>query len=125
MAEYKLRFLEPGYPSPEEEQQRKKTLDELSAFIHEMRGRTLAVVTLDETQSAQWDQPGEIDYQDYYGREIVNQVADGATETLVIHNAWGLPVALAATDDKGSWQGIGVEERLRKVVAGMLEQVLV
>ena len=63
MAEYKLKFLDPDSISPEEEAERQKTLNELSAFIDLMRGQPLAGVTLDETQSAQWDQKGEPDRQ--------------------------------------------------------------
>jgi len=124
MAEYKLKFLDPDFIPPEEEAERQKTLDELSAFIDTMRGRPLAGVTLDETQSAQWDQKGEVDYQDHYGREIVRQVDDGETEALVIHNVQGLPLAMAFKSDGAGWQGIGVDERLREIVAGMLEEKL-
>ncbi|MCP4044039.1 MAG: hypothetical protein GY731_19120 [Gammaproteobacteria bacterium] len=125
MAEYnKLNFLDPDYISPEEEAGRQETIAELYAFVCSMRGMELAVVTLDETQSAQWDQSGEIDYQDRYGREIINQVADGTTRALVIHNALELPVAMAVREDSGRWQGIGVDERLREMVTDMLVQEL-
>ena len=124
MAEYELKFLDPDFISQEEQEQRQKTIDELSAFAHTMQGRPLAVVTLDELQSDQWDQTDEFDYQDHYGQEIINQVSDGETETLVIANVWGLPVALAARGDDGRWQGLGVDQRLRETIAGVLDQVL-
>ena len=89
-----------------------------------MRGQPLAGVTLDETQSTQWDQKGEVDYQDQYGREIVRQADDGETKALVIHNSQGLPLAMASKNDEGGWQGIGVDERLREIVADILEQKL-
>ena len=124
MPDYELKFLDPDFVSREEQEQRQKTIDELSAFAHTMQGRPLAVVTLDELQSDQWDQTDEFDYQDHYGREIINQVSDGETETLVIANVWGLPVALAARGDDGRWQGLGVDQRLRETIAGVLDQVL-
>lgn len=115
MPEYKLKLSE------EEDDLRQETLDELSAFAAAMDGRPLAVVTLDAEQSEQWDQEGDIDYQDEYGRQIVAQVNDGVTETLVVRNADGLPVALAAKHADAGWQGIGVDERLRFEVATMLQ----
>ncbi len=117
MAEYQLRFSE----EEEDDDSRRKTLDELSAFATAMDGRPLAVVTLDAEQSALWDQDGEIDYQDQFGREIASQVSDGVTETLVIRNDQGLPVALAALNDAAGWQGIGIDKRLRFEVATMLQ----
>jgi len=127
MPEYELKFLDPNFVPPEEQEQRQRTLDELEAFIKAMQGRPLAVATLDELQSDQWDQTGgEVDYQDYYGQDIVNQVSeDQESETLVIANVWGLPVALAARDENGSWQGLGVDQRLREPVADILDRVLV
>ncbi|MEA3290897.1 MAG: hypothetical protein U9Q71_01075 [Pseudomonadota bacterium] len=116
MAEYKLRFSE-----DEEDDSRQETLDELSAFAAKMDGRPLAVVTLDAEQSALWDQDGEIDYQDEFGREITSQVSDGVTETLVIRDAQGLPLALAALDGAAGWQGLGIDKRLRFEVATMLQ----
>ena len=124
MAEYEMKFLDPNFVPPEEVDERQKTLDELSAFVFQLRGRPLAGVTLDETQSSQWDQKGDVDYQDYYGGEIVSQVDDGETEALVIHNDKGLAVALAAKNEDGGWQGLGVDERLREVVAELLEKNL-
>ena len=71
MPEYKLKFTEP------ENDLRQRTLDDISAFVKAMYGRELAVVTLDRAQSAQWDGEGAFDYQEYYGQEIINQIADG------------------------------------------------
>lgn len=118
MAEYKLKLTE---HEDEEDDSRQQTLDELGAFAMAMDGRPLAVVTLDAEQSALWDLDGEIDYQDQFGREITSQVSDGVTETLVIRNAEGLPVALAARDAAAGWQGLGVDKRLRFEVATMLQ----
>ena len=118
MPEYQLKFSE---DADIEEETRERTLDELRAFITAMDGRTLAVVTLDEEQSALWDRDGDIDYQDAYGRQIVEQVSDGETETLVIRNCDGLPVALAALDGSAGWQGLGVDERLRFEIATMMQ----
>ncbi len=117
MAEYQLRFSE----EEEDDDSRRKTLDELGAFATAMDGRPLAVVTLDAEQSALWDEEGEIDYQDQFGREITSQVSDGVTETLVIRNALGLPVALAALNEAAGWQGVGIDKRLRFEVATMLQ----
>lgn len=114
MPEYQLKFTE------EEEDgdvSRQRTLDELHAFIATMDDRPLAVVTLDRRQSAQWDEDGDIDYQDAYGRQIIEQISDDETETLVIRNCDGLPVALAALDGNAGWQGIGIDERLRFEIA--------
>jgi len=116
MPEYQLKFSE-----DEEAEARQRTLDELSAFVAEMDGRPLAIITLSAEQSALWDQEGDIDYQDAYGRQIVDQVSDGETETLVIRNCDGLPVALAAQDAGAGWQGIGVDKRLRFEIAAMLQ----
>lgn len=122
MPEYKLKFTEEGETSTEAVAERKRVLDELAAFIHEMKGRPLAGVTLNEEQSARWDQKGaDVDYQFHYGQEIIKQVSDGETETLVIHNSQGLPVAMAAKNENGAWQGIGVDERLREAIDAMLE----
>ncbi len=116
MPEYKLTLTE-----EEVEDFRQQTLNELEAFAKQMDAKPLAIVTLDADQSQLWDQEGEIDYQDELGREITKQVTDGVTETLVIRNADGLPVALAALDKKAGWQGIGVDKRLRFEVATMLQ----
>jgi hypothetical protein len=118
MPEYQLKFTE---DEETEEESRQRTLDELHAFIATMDDRPLAVVTLDKEQSALWDRDGDVDYQDAFGRQIVEQVSDGVTETLVIRNCDGLPVALAAVDDNVGWQGIGIDERLRFGIATMLQ----
>lgn len=113
MPEYQLKFTE----EEDDDESRQRTLDELYAFIATMDGRPLAVVTLDKQQSAQWDEEGDIDYQDAYGRQIIEQVSDSETETLVIRNFDGLPVALAVQNGKAGWQGIGIDERLRFEIA--------
>ena len=113
MPEYRLQFTE----AEQEDDSRQRTLDELHAFIATMDGRPLAVVTLDEEQSTLWDRDGDIDYQDAYGRQIIDQITDGITETLVIRNGDGLPVALAALDEDAGWQGIGIDKRLRFEIA--------
>jgi len=113
MPEYQLKFTE----EEDDDESRQRTLDELHAFIATMDGRPLAVVTLDKQQSAQWDEDGDIDYQDAYGRQIIEQVSDSETETLVIRNSDGLPVALAALNVNAGWQGIGIDERLRFEIA--------
>jgi len=117
MPEYRLQFTE----TEQEDESRQRTLGELHAFIATMDGRPLAVVTLDEAQSELWDRDGDFDYQDAYGRQIIDQVTDGITETLVIRNGDGLPVALAALDEDAGWQGIGIDKRLRfEIAAAML-----
>lgn len=114
MTEYQLSFTE------EDDDSRQRTLDELNSFISTMDDRPLAIVTLDEEQSIQWDEEGDIDYQNEYGQQIIKQVSDGTTETLVIHNNGGLPVALAALNETAGWEGIGIDKRLRFEIAGML-----
>jgi len=113
MPEYQLKFTE----EEDDDESRQRTLDELHAFIATMDNRPLAVVTLDKQQSAQWDEEGDIDYQDAYGRQIIEQVSDNITETLVIRNFNGLPVCLAALNENAGWQGIGIDERLRFEIA--------
>lgn len=115
MPEYKLKFSE------EDDESRQRTLNEIHAFISVMNNRPLAVTTLDKEQSNNWDQEGEIDYQDAYGRQIVGQITDSVTETLIICNSGGLPVALAALDRNKSWQGIGIDKRLRNEIAIILQ----
>ncbi|MES9850650.1 MAG: hypothetical protein ABW170_02320 [Candidatus Thiodiazotropha sp. L084R] len=115
MAEYQLKLSE-----DEIEDTRTQTMDEIIQFISSMDGRPLAVITLDNEQSMLWDQEGEVDYQDNYGRQIIDQVSDGITETLVIRNIDGLPVALASLNNLEGWQGIGIDKRLRFEIARML-----
>jgi len=118
MPEYQLKFAEEEDLAKES---RQRTLDELHAFIVAMDGRPLAVVTLDREQSELWDLDGDIDYQDELGRQIVAEVSDGVTETLVIRNCDGFPMALASLDENAGWQGIGIDERLRFEIATMLQ----
>ncbi|MES9862956.1 MAG: hypothetical protein ABW157_09435 [Candidatus Thiodiazotropha sp. LLP2] len=115
MAEYQLKLSEHDI-----EDTRTQTMDEIFQFINSMDGRPLAVITLDSEQSMLWDQEGEVDYQDNYGRQIIAQVSDGITETLVIRNIDGLPVALASLHNLEGWQGIGIDKRLRFEIASML-----
>ncbi len=115
MPEYKLKFTD------DEDESRQRTLNELHLFINTMDNRPLAVTTLDKEQSDNWDKEGDIDYQDTYGRQIIKQINDDVTETLIIRNANGLPVALAARDINNSWQGIGIDKRLRQEIATILQ----
>lgn len=117
MPEYQLKFTEEAG----EDDSRERTLEEISAFIAEMYDRPLAIVTLDTEQSANWDQEGDIDYQDEYGRQIVAEVSDGETEALIIRNLQGRPVALAAQGVDGGWQGLGIEKRLRLEIAAIIQ----
>lgn len=118
MPEYQLEFTE---ETEGNDKSRQRTLDELHAFIAAMDGRPLAIVTLDKKQSELWDLDDDIDYQDEYGRQIVEQVTDGVTETLVIRNSEGLPVALATLDGDDGWQGIGIDKRLRFEIATAMQ----
>jgi hypothetical protein len=119
MPEYQLKFTEDEGDDVEES--RRRTLEEISDFVATMNGRPLAVVSLDEEHSAQWDQEGDVDYQDVYGRQIIEQISDGVTETVMIRNSEGLPVALAAQDEQAGWQGIGIDKRLRFEIATMFQ----
>lgn len=114
MPDYQLKF------EADEDDSRERTLNEISAFIDEMYDRPVAIVTLDTEQSANWDQEGDIDYQDEYGRQIVAEASDGATEALIIRNMQGLPIALAAQGTDGGWQGLGIEKRLRLEIAAIM-----
>jgi len=119
MPEYQLKFTEEDDSYDESRQQ---TMDQLHKFIASMDDRPLAIVTLDKQQSSLWDQEGDIDYQDAYGRQIVEQVSnDKSTETLVIRNFEGLPIALAAKTEQIGWQGIGIDKRLRFEIATMFQ----
>jgi len=118
MPEYHLKFTD---EAETEDESRERTLRELNALIAAMNGRPLAVVKLNEEQSEHWDQEGGIDYQDEYGRQIVQQVDDGETETLLIQSCDGMPLALAARDNQsGQWLGLGVDKRLRLEIATTL-----
>jgi hypothetical protein len=121
MAEYKLKFTEEGT----EDEGRQETLNELIDFMRQMEGLSMSVVTLDDTQSINWDKEGddEPDYQDQYGAEIIRQVQSyGDTDSVVVRNTQHLPVALAMShpDGAGGWQGIGIDKRLRGEIAQMM-----
>jgi hypothetical protein len=107
--------------SESDDESRQKTLDELTGFVRQMKTDALTVITLDEEQSTNWDQEGGFDYQDYYGQEIINQLAGEENDSLVIRNAQCLPVALSIRFDNAGWQGIGVDVRLRKEVEALLK----
>ncbi|RUM94590.1 MAG: hypothetical protein DSZ28_02415 [Thiothrix sp.] len=107
--------------SESDDESRQKTLDELTGFVRQMKTDALTVITLDEEQSTNWDQEGGFDYQDYYGQEIINQLAGEENDSLVIRNAKCLPVALSIRFDNAGWQGIGVDVRLRKEVEVLLQ----
>ncbi len=106
--------------TPPDDDVRQQVLTEIDAFLNAMYGRELAVVTLDEEQSTNWDKKCDLDYQDYYGQEIIRQVADGVTQALVIRSDKGLPLALALRDEHGNWEGIGIAEGLRQQVTTMM-----
>ncbi len=116
MPEYQLKFTD----EVDEDDSRQRTLNEITEFIAEMYDRPLAIITLDAEQTANWDEEGDIDYQDEYGRQIVAQVSDGETEALIIRNMEGLPVALASQGVDGGWQGLGIEKRLRLEIAAIM-----
>ncbi|MFK5895106.1 MAG: hypothetical protein QM504_17980 [Pseudomonadota bacterium] len=118
MPEYQLKFTE---EQDNHDESRQQTMDELQEFIAAMDGRPLAIVTLDKEQSTLWDQEGEVDYQDAYGRQIVEQISDNITETLVIRNFDGLPVALSALNTEAEWLGIGIDKRLRFEIGIMMQ----
>jgi hypothetical protein len=121
MPEYKLKFTEEN-ESPDEGRQ--ETLNELQAFMHDMEGRAMAVITLDPEQSANWDTEGDIDYPQEYGQQIIWQLSadpEEEAETLVIRNHDELPVALGVVDHEGKWQGIGIDKRLRQEISDMME----
>ncbi|MCP4487199.1 MAG: hypothetical protein GY820_07765 [Gammaproteobacteria bacterium] len=121
MSEYKLKFTEKA----QQGDGREETLNELIDFIKAMEGLVMTIVTLDDEQSENWDKDGgnDFDYQDYYGKEIVQQIQthDPDTQCVVIRNTMLLPVAMAANhpEDLG-WQGIGVDKRLRNEVRDMI-----
>ena len=121
MAEYKLKFTEEA----QEDDGKQETLDELISFMKEMQGLTMTVITLDDEQSENWDKDGkdDIDYQDYYGKEIIQQIQqhDPEASCVVIRNAQLQPVAMAAQFPEGSeWQGIGIDSRLRSEIRNMI-----
>jgi hypothetical protein len=115
MAKYQLNLSE------SDDESRQKTLDELTGFVRQMNTDALTVITLDEEQSTNWDQEGGFDYQDFYGQEIIGQLAGEENDSLVIRNIQRLPVALAMRFENAGWRGIGVDVRLRKEVEGSLQ----
>ncbi len=121
MAEYKLKLTEEAQQSDG----RQETLDELINFMKAMESLTMTVVTLDPEQSENWDKDDEnsFDYQDYYGKEIIQQIQthDPDTQCVVIRNIQQLPVAMAARHpDSPGWQGIGIDKRLRNEIRDMI-----
>lgn len=117
MPEYRLNLTE----DDPEEISRQRTLQEIHQFIANMDGRPLAIATLNAEQSRLWDDQGDIDYQDAFGRQIIKEISgDGSSETLVIRSCQGLPLALAARGDRG-WQGLGIDRRLRSEIAPLLQ----
>jgi hypothetical protein len=117
MPEYKLKFTEETT-----DDRRQETLNELISFMQELQGLTMTVVTLDEEQSENWDKEGDgdFDYQDYYGKQIIQQIKafDQEAECVVIRNNQHLPVAMA--NKLSGWQSLGVEKRLRIEVSKMI-----
>jgi hypothetical protein len=123
--EYTKKFFDESNSSAQADEGRQETLNELSAFIDRMRDRPLAGVSLDESHSTQWDDTSGADYQTQYGQEIISEISrDRETEAVVIQNSAFLPLALAVREEGGGWAGIGVDERLREIVARMLEEKL-
>ena len=109
MAEYKLNLSE----DPEEET-KQKVSDEISQFIGQMDLTSMIVVTLTDEQSSCWDEEGAIDYQDQYGQQIIQQLDDEESDSLLIRNSQNLPVALAVMNENGGWQAIAIDKRLRQ-----------
>jgi len=121
MPEYKLKFTEENDSADEG---RQDTLNELHAFMHDMEGRAMAVITLDAEQSENWDTEGDIDYPQEYGQQIIGQLTadpEEDAETLVIRNHDELPIAMGVLDTEGKWQGIGIDKRLRQEISDMMD----
>jgi len=121
MTGYKLNLHE----EPQEDDGKQETLDELINFMKDMEGLTMTVITLDSEQSDNWDKDGEkdFDYQDYYGKEIVQQIQehDPDASCIIIRNSQSQPVAMAAKfPDNPGWQGIGIDIRLRTEIRNMI-----
>jgi len=116
MPEYRLNLSD----EDPEEVTRQKTLREIHAFIESMNNRALAVATLNEEQSQLWDEEGDVDYQDEFGRQIIQQLGNDGSETLLIRSEEGLPLALASRGEQG-WQGLGIDKRLRPEIASLLQ----
>jgi len=120
MSGYKLNLEEPP-----EDDGKQETLDELISFMKEMEGLTMTVITLDNEQSMNWDKDGDddFDYQDYYGKEIIQQIQqhDPDARCIVIRNVQQQPVAMAAKHpEESGWQGIGIDSRLRTEIRNMI-----
>ncbi len=121
MSDYKLNLTE----EPLEDEGRKETLDELISFMKDMEGLTMTVITLDNEQSTNWDRDGDddFDYQDYYGKEIIQQIQqhDPEARCIIIRNSQLQPVAMAAKyPENPDWQGIGIDSRLRTEIRNMI-----
>jgi len=116
MPEYRLNLSD----EDPEEVTRQQTLREIHAFIESMNNRALAVATLNEEQSQLWDEEGDVDYQDEFGRQIIQQLGNDGSETLLIRSQEGLPLALASRGEQG-WQGLGIDKRLRPEIASLLQ----
>jgi hypothetical protein len=115
MEKYKLRLTE------SDDDSRQKTLDELTEFVFQMKGQPLTVITLDAEQSVNWDKDGEVDYQNYYGQEIINQLVGEENNCLVIRNLEQFPVALAMRSGGANWGAVGVDIRLRNEIKEALQ----
>ncbi len=122
MSEYQLKFTE---ETPQDNRQ--ETLNELILFMRGMEGLTMSVVTLDVEQSENWDKEGKFDYQNFYGEQIIQKImeVDTNAECIVIRNSEHLPVAMASSHsdkstDTATWQGIGVDKRLRTEITNMI-----
>ncbi len=122
MSDYQLKFTE---KTPQDNRQ--ETLNELIQFMRGMEGLTMSVVTLDVEQSENWDKEGKFDYQNFYGEQIVQKImeVDTNAECIVIRNSEHLPVAMASSHsdkstDTTTWQGIGVDKRLRTEIINMI-----
>ena len=118
MPEYQLKFTD---EQDDFEESRQQTMAELHEFIAAMDDLPSSTSILGSEYFILWDQEGDIDYQDAYGREIIAQISDNITETLVIRNTDGLPVALAALHEEAGWQGLGIDKRLRFEIATMIQ----
>tara|TARA_B100001079_G_scaffold246725_1_gene235509 strand:+ start:50 stop:448 length:399 start_codon:yes stop_codon:yes gene_type:complete len=121
MPEYKLRFTD----ETQESDGRQETLNDLINFMKEIEGLTMTVVTLDDEQSENWDKDdkSDFDYQDFYGREIIQQIQtqDPDTACVVIRNAQQQPVAMAAKySGEPGWRGMGIDVRLRTDIRNMI-----
>lgn len=113
MKEYKLNL------SNLEEESKQQAIDDITQFIKQMDMEDMLVVTLTAEQSNCWDEEGDIDYQDEYGQQIIQQIDDDTIQSLLIRNIQQLPVALAIRNNNGGWQAIGIAKKLRHDFAGL------